>query len=553
MQTTAAYFNTNLADRANNHNSLPEQPSTPQHKDAAHSDKVVQDCTGYGRYGHAKSWRIMRWLYGSMLWLLYITSSQWAVHLLTRCPLQHASFVLVKRGDRSSSGASSLHVFQLYLRQYAYCHEHDRFEAVSPVPAQLPALLLQALATLQAINKGESWHTFNQGHTRNRQNMVQLYGNKKWLFQRSQVFGAAVRHALPAVFGIQTLELYYSCYRKFYPHFVILSVISYMGLVGVVMALNDQHTKLVGLVNQRTMVPIVDRGWVRAAPSHRLVPGDVIVLQRGRAPCDVVLLRGSCLVEESMLSGEAVQVRKCNYVPDPGKDYDPDSYTECTVFAGTVVRQVWNAEDPEDEVLAMVVRVKLDTTMGSMIKELIAPVAAVKEKEPFQADVLRLYAFSVCLQLLLLIPYLAKARQFEQSSKAAVHKALDLLVHAASPAIPALMLLCGFTISFRLKRQGIRLLFMEVIKLAADTEVVCFDKTGTLTGSVAEFHGMLPVAEGVFQPLQQNAMRWSNWLKQAMAVCHGLTFINKSTAVGEGFEQGLFKAVEARFQAGKLY
>lgn len=77
-----------------------------------------------------------------------------------------------------------------------------------------------------------------------------------------------------------------------------------MGLVGVVMALNDQHTKLVGLVNQRTMVPIVDRGWVRAAPSHRLVPGDVIVLQRGRAPCDVVLLRGSCLVEESMLSGE---------------------------------------------------------------------------------------------------------------------------------------------------------------------------------------------------------------------------------------------------------
>lgn len=33
-------------------------------------------------------------------------------------------------------------------------------------------------------------------------------------------------------------------------------------------------------------------------------------------------------------------MRKCNYVPDPGKDYDPDSYTECTVFAGTVVRQV---------------------------------------------------------------------------------------------------------------------------------------------------------------------------------------------------------------------
>lgn len=56
------------------------------------------------------------------------------------------------------------------------------------------------------------------------------------------------------------------------------------------------------------------------------------------------------------------------------------------------------------------------------------------------------------------------------------------------------MLLCGFTISFRLKRQGIRLLFMEVIKLAADTEVVCFDKTGTLTGSVVSPPPPLPPA-----------------------------------------------------------
>lgn len=41
-----------------------------------------------------------------------------------------------------------------------------------------------------------------------------------------------------------------------------------------------------------------------------------------------------------MCSVQAVQVRKCNYVPDTGRDYDPDSYHECTIFAGTVVRQV---------------------------------------------------------------------------------------------------------------------------------------------------------------------------------------------------------------------
>ena len=38
--------------------------------------------------------------------------------------------------------------------------------------------------------------------------------------------------------------------------------------------------------------------------SRRLVPGDVVVVLPGKATCDMVLLRGSCLVEESLLSGE---------------------------------------------------------------------------------------------------------------------------------------------------------------------------------------------------------------------------------------------------------
>ena len=51
-------------------------------------------------------------------------------------------------------------------------------------------------------------------------------------------------------------------------------------------------------------MPVVHRGWVRALPAWKLVPGDVVVVQRGKASCDMVLLLGSCLVEESMLSGE---------------------------------------------------------------------------------------------------------------------------------------------------------------------------------------------------------------------------------------------------------
>jgi len=42
----------------------------------------------------------------------------------------------------------------------------------------------------------------------------------------------------------------------------------------------------------------------RATSSKKLVPGDVIVVLPETATCDLVLLQGTCLVEESNLSGE---------------------------------------------------------------------------------------------------------------------------------------------------------------------------------------------------------------------------------------------------------
>ena len=45
----------------------------------------------------------------------------------------------------------------------------------------------------------------------------------------------------------------------------------------------------------------------RAVLSNWLVPGDAIVVLAGRATCDMVLLQGNCLVEESMLSGEVTR------------------------------------------------------------------------------------------------------------------------------------------------------------------------------------------------------------------------------------------------------
>ena len=92
------------------------------------------------------------------------------------------------------------------------------------------------------------------------------------------------------------------CGRYFYPVLVLSLFLVSAGLL--IRTLCRQRKKIMALVNECRLTPLVWDGWVRAISSHRLLPGDVMVLQPGKALCDMVVLQGTCLVMESMLSGE---------------------------------------------------------------------------------------------------------------------------------------------------------------------------------------------------------------------------------------------------------
>lgn len=90
--------------------------------------------------------------------------------------------------------------------------------------------------------------------------------------------------------------------RWFLP--VLILILFSAATVNLVLILQRQRLKVMAMMNEHRLTALVWEGWVRAVSSHSLVPGDIIVLRQGKAVCDTVIMQGSCLVTESMLSGE---------------------------------------------------------------------------------------------------------------------------------------------------------------------------------------------------------------------------------------------------------
>jgi E1-E2 ATPase len=96
-----------------------------------------------------------------------------------------------------------------------------------------------------------------------------------------------------------------------------------------------------------------------------LVPGDVVELGQGIIHCDMLLLTGFTIVDESSLTGEATPQAKVPIDPCSGQTYDPMEHKRETLFAGTTILECENS-------LALVVRIASYTKRGELMREIIA-------------------------------------------------------------------------------------------------------------------------------------------------------------------------------------
>ena len=105
--------------------------------------------------------------------------------------------------------------------------------------------------------------------------------------------------------------------------------------------------------------------------SSELIPGDLIEIPESvLMPCDVILLNGSCIMNEAMLTGESIPVIK-NSLPYNDVYYSMKDDKQYTLYAGTKCIQARYYQG--NAVLGLVTLTGFATVKGELVRTMLFP------------------------------------------------------------------------------------------------------------------------------------------------------------------------------------
>lgn len=353
------------------------------------------------------------------------------------------------------------------------------------------------------------------------------------------------------------------CLEAYYSYSIIIMAITMFSIITTVVQAYRYRRRLAALAHYTCEVQVMQPGGsVATMDSTELVPGDVVVVHPGLLPCDLVLLRGEAIVDENMLTGEAVPVRKVAYVPAvDGPNYDADVCKSCTLYGGTTVAQA-RPGGVERMSLGVVVRTAFWTAKGELMKSILFPRS---HKQTFASDSMAFIAVMLCLGLAFYIWDIIALTSYGAPAGFIILRYLDLVTVAVPPALPACLTVATAIAVSRLAEHGIFVSNPAAITAAGHLDIICFDKTGTLTEPGLDLLGVVPVNQkhavekeivspggeiAATQPLLQQRqcgalIRGGDALpavfQEILATCHGLAQLN-GELVGDPLDQRLFSS-----------
>ncbi|GAB1731658.1 hypothetical protein NU195Hw_g4144t1 [Hortaea werneckii] len=301
--------------------------------------------------------------------------------------------------------------------------------------------------------------------------------------------------------------------------------------------------------------------------SDALLPGDLVSVGRTKedsgVACDMLLVEGSAIVNEAMLSGESTPVLKDSIQLRPGESrIEPEGLDKnAFLWGGTKVLQVQHgtaSEDAENTVpqvasgvphapdrgaLAIVIKTGFETNQGALVRTMIYSTERVSANNlEALLFILFLCVFAIAASWYV---WTEGVKQDRKRSKLLLDCVL-IITSVVPPELPMELSLAVNTSLAALSKFAIFCTEPFRIPYAGRVDVACFDKTGTLTGEDLVVDGIAglrlgqPDAPAEADGAQSQLMRVRDIGLETtltLATAHALVKLEEGDVVGEPMEK----------------
>ncbi|KAG1795219.1 hypothetical protein EV424DRAFT_1475431 [Suillus variegatus] len=298
--------------------------------------------------------------------------------------------------------------------------------------------------------------------------------------------------------------------------------------------------------------------WV-TVQSDELLPGDLVSVARQQSetvvPADILLIQGTCIVNEAMLSGESTPLLKESIqLLDSGDKLDVDGAHKNTVlFSGTKVLQASStgqgqvtAATPDGECLGLVLRTGFGTAQGQLVRTMIF------STERVSANNFESFLF---IGFLLIFAIAASWYVWVKGIERDLKKSkllLDCVLIITSVVPPELPMELSLAVNASLVALSKFAIFCTEpfrIPYAGRVDICCFDKTGTITAENLVLEGVAGI-DGSDKLKLVDVKDTAKYTTLCLAAAHALVRLDDGTVVGDLMEKMTLEALDWQLTNG---